>query len=95
MACTNLTKGRGLDCNRISGGVKYIYFSVYDEIDSYDYDAVDLSTIDTIDFGGNTIYRYTVPRGSTTVNETITGSTTRSTRGEIIRSDASENFCTT
>ena len=79
MACTNLTKGRGLDCNRISGGVKYIYFSVFDEIDSYAYDAVDLSTIDTIDFGGNTIYRYTVPRGSTTVNETITGSTDNGT----------------
>ena len=74
MACTSFTKGRGLDCNRISGGVKYIYFSVYDQIDSYAYDAVDLSTIDTIDFGGNTIYRYTVPRGSTTVNESITGS---------------------
>ena len=31
MACGVLTKGRGLDCNRISGGVKYIYFGVYDE----------------------------------------------------------------
>ena len=75
MACTNLTKGRGLDCNRVSGGVKYIYFSVYDEIASYAYDAVDKSSIDTIDFGGNTIYRYTVPRGSTTVTDTITGNT--------------------
>tara|TARA_Y100001938_G_C8087386_1_gene432885 strand:- start:825 stop:1406 length:582 start_codon:yes stop_codon:yes gene_type:complete len=74
MACTNLTKGRGLDCNRVSGGVKFIYFSVYDEIDSFAYDAVDKSTIDTIDFGGNTIYRYTVPRGSTTITDTITGS---------------------
>ena len=27
MACTALTKGRGLDCNRISGGVKKIFFS--------------------------------------------------------------------
>ena len=75
MACTNLTKGRGLDCNRVSGGVKYIYFSVYDEIASYAYDAVDKSSIDTIDFGGNTIYRYTVPRGSTTITDTITGNT--------------------
>ena len=74
MAWTSLTKGRGLNCNRVSGGVKYIYFSVDDQNDSYAYDAVDLSTIDTIDFGGNTIYRYTVPRGSTTVNESITGS---------------------
>jgi hypothetical protein len=31
MACTALTKGRGLDCNRVSGGVKYIYFGVYDQ----------------------------------------------------------------
>ena len=75
MACTNLTKGRGLDCNRVSGGVKYIYFSVYDEIASYAYDAVDKSSIDTIDFGGNTIYRYTVPRGSTTIQDQITGNT--------------------
>ena len=31
MACTSLTKGRGLDCSRISGGVKYVYFGVYDQ----------------------------------------------------------------
>ena len=74
MACTNLTKGRGLDCNRVSGGLKYIYFSVYDEIASYAYDAVDKSTIDTIDFGGNTIYRYSLPRGSSSITDTITGS---------------------
>ena len=74
MACTNLTKGRGLDCNRGSGGVKFIYFSVYDEITSFAYDAVDKSTIDTIDFGGNTIYRYALPRDSSSITDTITGS---------------------
>lgn len=74
MACTNLTKGRGLDCNRVSGGVKFIYFSVFDEITSFAYDAVDKSTIDTIDFGGNTIYRYALPRGSSSITDTITGS---------------------
>ena len=31
MACTLKSKGRGLDCNRISGGVKNIYFGVYDK----------------------------------------------------------------
>ena len=31
MACGLLTKGRGLDCNRISGGIKNIYFAVYDQ----------------------------------------------------------------
>ena len=33
MACTALTKGRGLDCNRISGrNFKYVYFAVYDQV---------------------------------------------------------------
>ena len=31
MACGILTKGRGLDCNRISGGIKFVYFGVYDQ----------------------------------------------------------------
>ena len=31
MACTSLTKGRSLDCSRVSGGVKFIYFGVYDQ----------------------------------------------------------------
>tara|TARA_R110002020_G_C15969749_1_gene747412 strand:+ start:43 stop:624 length:582 start_codon:yes stop_codon:yes gene_type:complete len=74
MSCQTLTKGRGLDCNRVSGGLKFIYFSVYDEITSFAYDAVDKSTIDTIDFGGNTIYRYSLPRGSSSITDTITGS---------------------
>ena len=34
MACELLTKGRGLDCNRIAGGVKFVYFGVYDQFDS-------------------------------------------------------------
>ena len=31
MACGTLTKGRALDCSRTAGGVKFIYFGVYDE----------------------------------------------------------------
>ena len=79
MACTSLTKGRGLDCNRISAGVKYIYFAVFDQITSFAYDATFARQIDTIDFGSNDIYRYTVPRGSTTVNDAVTGSTENGT----------------
>ena len=77
MACTSLTKGRGLDCNRISGGVKYLYFSVYDNFARADwaYSSGTEGEIDTINFQTSTIYRYTVPRGSTTANETLTGST--------------------
>ena len=83
MACTALTKGRGLDCNRVSGGVKYIYFGVYDQftapIDGTGI-AVTNSEITDIEMGAGTgLYRYTVPRGSTTVSETITGSTDNGT----------------
>jgi hypothetical protein len=81
MGCTALTAGRGLDCSRISGGVKYIYFSVYDDFDNtdWDYTSGTEGEIDTIDFNSGTLYRYTVPRGSTTANETITGSTENGT----------------
>jgi len=83
MACTALTKGRGLDCNRISGGVKYIYFGVYDQftapIDGTGILVVN-SEITDIEMGAGTgLYRYTVPRGSTTINESITGSTENGT----------------
>jgi len=82
MACTALTKGRSLDCSRISGGVKYIYFGVYDQftapIDGTGI-VVASSEITDIEMGANVLYRYTVPRGSTTINETITGSTENGT----------------
>ena len=83
MACTSLTKGRGLDCSRISGGVKFIYFGVYDQftapIDGTGILVVN-SEITDIEMGAGTgLYRYTVPRGSTTVTETITGSTENGT----------------
>ena len=82
MACGILSKGRGLDCNRISGGVKYIYFGVYDQFDA-PIDGTGIvvasSEITDIEMGANVLYRYTVPRGSTTINETITGSTENGT----------------
>ena len=82
MACTALTKGRGLDCNRVSGGVKYIYFGVYDQftapLDGTGIVVVNSEITDIeMDTGG--LYRYTVPRGSTTVTDTITGSTENGT----------------
>ncbi len=74
MACTALTKGRGLDCNRISGGVKKIFFSVYDPDVSYTYDATNKLEIDAIDWDGSTIYEYVMPLGVASVTDTITGS---------------------
>ena len=83
MACTNLTKGRGLDCARISGGVKYVYFGVYDTFTSPIAGTgivVVNSEVTDIEMDATTgLYRYRVPRGSTTANETITGNTDNGT----------------
>ena len=74
MACTALTRGRGLDCNRIAGGVKKIFFSVFDEDVSYTYDATHPLEIDAIDWDGSTIYEYVMPLGVASITDTITGS---------------------
>ena len=74
MACTALTKGRGLDCNRISGGVKKIFFSVFDKDVTYTYDATNKLEIDAIDWDGSTIYEYVMPLGVASITDTITGS---------------------
>ena len=74
MACTALTKRRGLDCNRISGGVKKIFFSVFSEDVSYTYDATNKLEIDAIDWNSTTIYEYVMPLGVASVTDTIAGS---------------------
>ena len=82
MACTALTKGRGLDCNRISGGVKFIYFGVYDEFTApIDTTGIVQASgeITDIEMGSNVLYRYTMPLGVASVTETITGSTENGT----------------
>jgi hypothetical protein len=80
MACTSLTKGRGLDCNRVSGGIKYVYFGVADQIDSITVSSSEVTDIE-MTVGGVTspLYRYAVPRGSTSISETVTGSTENGT----------------
>ena len=74
MACTALTRGRGLDCNRISGGVKKVFFSVFGEDVSYTYDATNKLEIEAIDWNGTTIYEYVMPLGVASITDTITGS---------------------
>ena len=77
MACTALTKGRGLDCNRISGGVKYIYFGVLDQFDTpIDTTGIVQSAgeVTDIEMGANVLYRYTMPLGVASVTDTIVGS---------------------
>jgi len=81
--CIALTKGRELDCSRISGGVRYLYFGVYDQF------LTPIETAGIIQSGGtvtdiqmpsaSVIYRYTMPLGASSVSETITGSTENGT----------------
>tara|TARA_R110000737_G_scaffold218941_1_gene235162 strand:+ start:77 stop:664 length:588 start_codon:yes stop_codon:yes gene_type:complete len=77
MACTSLTKGRGLDCNRISGGVKFIYFGVLDQFDA-PIETVGLPVtsgeVTDLEMGTNDLYRYTMPLGVASITDTIVGS---------------------
>jgi hypothetical protein len=70
MACTALTKGRGLDCNRISGGIKFIYFAVYDQVFSVTRASGEISDIEmTVGADVGELYRYTTPSVSIILNK--------------------------
>tara|TARA_R110002020_G_scaffold30421_3_gene95910 strand:+ start:75 stop:668 length:594 start_codon:yes stop_codon:yes gene_type:complete len=78
MACTALTRGRVLNCNRISGGIKAVYFAVLDQITSISYDATaapsGVRMITDIDMGTNDLYKYALPIGTSSLTDTIVGS---------------------
>ena len=77
MACGTLTKGRGLDCNRTSGGIKFVYFGVYDQFTApIDTAGIVQATgeISVIDMTAGGLYRYTMPLGVASMTETIVGS---------------------
>ena len=78
MACTALTRGRNLDCNRISGGIKAVYFAVFDQVGTITYDSTaapnQVREIDDIDMGSNSVYRYILPLGTSSLTDTIVGS---------------------
>ena len=76
MACTALSKGRGLDCSRTSGGIKYVYFAVYDQVTSIPQTAGEVTDIE---MGTDVLYRYAMPLGTASLSETITGSTENGT----------------
>ena len=82
MACTALSKGRGLDCSRISGGIKNVYFGVYDQFTAPITTAGIVQAsgeITDIEMGSNVLYRYTTPLGVASISESITGSTENGT----------------
>ena len=78
MACTALTRGRVLNCNRISGGIKAVYFAVLDQIVAITYDTTvapnGVREIDDIDMGANSIYKYSLPIGTSSLSDNIVGS---------------------
>ena len=78
MACTALTRGRVLNCNRISGGIKAVYFAVLDQITSITYDTTaapnGVRLITDIDMGSNSLYKYALPLGTSSLTDTIVGS---------------------
>jgi len=77
MACGTITKGRGLDCNRISGGIKFVYFGVYDQftapIETTGLPVTDGEVTD-LEMGSSDLYRYTMPLGVASLTDTIVGS---------------------
>lgn len=74
-ACAAITAGRGLDCNRTSGGIKNVYFAVFDQVTSITLDTATTHRVITdIEMGSNKLYRYTMPLGVASLTETIVGS---------------------
>ena len=77
MACGILSKGRGLDCNRVSGGIKFVYFGVYDQFTApiQTVGIVQASgEISDIEMDAGGLYRYTMPLGVASMTETLVGS---------------------
>ena len=78
MACTALTRGRQLNCNRISGGIKAVYFAVLDQVIAFTYDATaapnGVREITDIDMGTDELYKYALPLGTSSLTDTIVGS---------------------
>jgi hypothetical protein len=82
MSCTALTKGRTLPCDRVQGGIKYVYFGVYDDFNAnattgeiYGTGIVVASgEVTDIEMGAGTgLKRYATPIGTSSLTEQITG----------------------
>ena len=76
MACTLITHGRGLDCNRVSGGIKNVYFAIFDtSVPTISA----LNVLTNVDMGTTKLYKYVMPRGVSSVTDTIVGSSENGT----------------
>jgi len=66
--CTNLTKGRGIDCTRSAGGVKNVYLGNFEEMSSI---TVTSSEVTAFDFGDYFLYKYALPKRGGSVAEVL------------------------
>ena len=65
MAC-ELTKGRGLDCKDVMGGIKAIYFAQHEDATI----TTTAGAVSDLDLTTN-LFKYTLPRGTASFTETI------------------------
>ena len=73
MAC-ELTKGRSLDCKHSTGGIKAIYLVQLADVVLTNPEAGVISDLEFASGATTALYKYTLPRGTGSYTETITGS---------------------
>ena len=67
-ACTNLSKGRGLNCSRSNGGVKNVYLGNYEQMSSITVTARQVTAFSFDDFH---LYKYALPKRGGSVAEVL------------------------
>jgi len=78
MAC-ELTKGRSLDCKTSTGGIKAVYFAQLSDLVLTNIQAGVISDIEFAAAATQSLYKYTLPRGTGSYTETLTGSSENGT----------------
>jgi len=77
MAC-ELTKGRSLDCKFSTGGIKAVYFVQHEDVVLTE-SSGEITDLEFVGGAATTLYKYTLPRGTGSFTETITGSSENGT----------------
>jgi hypothetical protein len=72
MAC-ELTKGRSLDCKTATGGIKFIYLAQLEDV-ALTQSSGQLTDLEFQSGAPTTLFRYSLPRGTGSFTENITGS---------------------
>ena len=67
-ACTNLSKGRGIDCTKSLGGVKNVYLGNFEQMSSI---TVTSSEVTAFNLGHDKLYKYALPKRGGSVAEVL------------------------